>query len=148
MASVATSVSAQRAIVHGLLDSESAAGAFRFEIYPAQETSIEVTSFEDGFLRATIAQNTITGDTSIMIEDLTTALDAELSSEVAGLQPGSPDLAEFKSAAEVTPADLAPDAAGLIEGVGGDEVIGGKILCIIIFGGPEDPVGDAVCSAT
>ena len=36
--------SAQRAIVHGLLDSESAAGAFRFEIYPAQETSIEVTA--------------------------------------------------------------------------------------------------------
>jgi periplasmic glucans biosynthesis protein len=35
---------AQRAIVHGLLDSESAAGAFRFEIYPSQETTIEATA--------------------------------------------------------------------------------------------------------
>ena len=35
---------AQRAVVHGLLDSESASGAFRFEIYPAQETTIEVTA--------------------------------------------------------------------------------------------------------
>jgi glucans biosynthesis protein len=35
---------AQRAIVHGLLDSESATGAFRFEIYPAQETTIEISA--------------------------------------------------------------------------------------------------------
>ncbi len=35
---------AQRAIVHGLLDSESATGAFRFEIYPSQETTLEVTA--------------------------------------------------------------------------------------------------------
>jgi glucans biosynthesis protein len=35
---------AQRAIVHGLLDGESATGAFRFEIYPGQETTIEITA--------------------------------------------------------------------------------------------------------
>jgi periplasmic glucans biosynthesis protein len=35
---------AQRAVVHGLLDGESATGAFRFEIYPSDETTIEVTA--------------------------------------------------------------------------------------------------------
>ena len=35
---------AARAIVHGLLDGESATGAFRFEIYPDQETRIEATA--------------------------------------------------------------------------------------------------------
>ncbi|HYC26088.1 MAG TPA: glucan biosynthesis protein G [Roseiarcus sp.] len=35
---------AQRAIVHGLLDGAAATGALRFEIYPAQETTIEVTA--------------------------------------------------------------------------------------------------------
>ncbi|MGA2795786.1 MAG: glucan biosynthesis protein, partial [Roseiarcus sp.] len=35
---------AQRAVVHGLLDGESATGAFRFEIYPGMDTSIEVTA--------------------------------------------------------------------------------------------------------
>ncbi|HLJ72851.1 MAG TPA: glucan biosynthesis protein [Roseiarcus sp.] len=35
---------AQRAVIYGLLDSESASGAFRFELYPAQETTIEVTA--------------------------------------------------------------------------------------------------------
>jgi glucans biosynthesis protein len=35
---------ADRAIVHGLLDGESATGAFRFEIYPGVETSVEVTA--------------------------------------------------------------------------------------------------------
>jgi glucans biosynthesis protein len=35
---------AQRAVVHGLLDSESATGAFRFEIYPAEETTVEITA--------------------------------------------------------------------------------------------------------
>lgn len=35
---------AQRAIVHGLLDGESATGAFRFEIYPGLDTSVEVTT--------------------------------------------------------------------------------------------------------
>ena len=35
---------AQRAVVHGLLDGESATGAFRFEIYPGLDTSVEVTT--------------------------------------------------------------------------------------------------------
>ncbi len=35
---------AQRAVIYGLLDSESATGAFRFEVYPAQETTVEVTA--------------------------------------------------------------------------------------------------------
>jgi len=35
---------AQRAVVHGLLDGESATGAFRFEIYPGMDTSVEVTA--------------------------------------------------------------------------------------------------------
>jgi glucans biosynthesis protein len=34
---------AERAVVHGLLDGESATGAFRFEIYPANNTTVEVT---------------------------------------------------------------------------------------------------------
>jgi glucans biosynthesis protein len=34
---------AERALVHGLLDGESATGAFRFEIYPGMDTSVEVS---------------------------------------------------------------------------------------------------------
>jgi glucans biosynthesis protein len=34
----------ERAVVHGLLDGESATGAFRFEIYPGLDTSVEVTA--------------------------------------------------------------------------------------------------------
>jgi glucans biosynthesis protein len=34
---------AERAVVHGLLDGESATGAFRFEIYPGVDTAVEVT---------------------------------------------------------------------------------------------------------
>jgi glucans biosynthesis protein len=35
---------AERAVVYGLLDGESATGAFRFEIYPGMDTSVEVTA--------------------------------------------------------------------------------------------------------
>jgi glucans biosynthesis protein len=35
---------AERAIVYGLLDGESATGAFHFEIYPGMDTSVEVTA--------------------------------------------------------------------------------------------------------
>jgi periplasmic glucans biosynthesis protein len=34
---------AERAVVHGLLDGESATGAFRFEIYPGVDTTVEAT---------------------------------------------------------------------------------------------------------
>ncbi len=37
-------IDSARAVVHGLLDGESATGAFRFEVYPDQETRIEVTA--------------------------------------------------------------------------------------------------------
>jgi glucans biosynthesis protein len=35
---------AERAVIHGLLDGESATGAFRFELYPGMETSVEATA--------------------------------------------------------------------------------------------------------
>ncbi|HLW89751.1 MAG TPA: glucan biosynthesis protein, partial [Roseiarcus sp.] len=35
---------AQRAIIHALLDGQSVTGAFRLEIYPGQETTIEITA--------------------------------------------------------------------------------------------------------
>ena len=39
-----TPPSGDRAIIHGLLDGELATGAFRFELYPGMETSVEVTA--------------------------------------------------------------------------------------------------------
>jgi glucans biosynthesis protein len=35
---------AERAVIYGLLDGESATGAFRFEVYPGTDTSVEVTT--------------------------------------------------------------------------------------------------------
>ena len=112
----------------------------------AEETAAEVQSFETGYLQETVVQGAAASDATSVIDAVQSQVQGELAGEVAGLQPGSGDLAELDSAG-VTPEELSPDAVALLDGAsGGDAVLGGgRLLCIGVFGGPEDVFGDIFC---
>lgn len=113
----------------------------------ANETAAEVQGFETGYLQETVVQSAAASDATSVIDAVQSQVEGELADEVAGLQPGSSDLAELDSAG-VTPEELSPDAAALLEGgaSGSDAVLGGgRLLCIGVFGGPEDIFGDIFC---
>lgn len=81
------------------------------------------------------------------VQDLQSQLVDELGAEINSLRPGSADAAELRGAG-VTPDEVPPEAAAALEAegetaAGGDAVV--TIACVLLFGGPEDPLGDALC---
>jgi hypothetical protein len=74
-------------------------------------------------------------------------LRASVTSWLENVKAGSADAAEL-DAEGVTPDEVPSLAEGALDGaVDAGDAIGGKILCDVIVGGPEDLIGDVLCAA-
>jgi hypothetical protein len=112
----------------------------------ADATAAEAESFETSYLSTTVTSGEATTQVKAIIDSVSRSIADELATELTNLAPNSADLAELGGQG-ITPAELSAQDAELLGGAAeGDAVIGGKLACVAIAGGPEDIFGDIFCA--